>query len=112
MKGLFVLVLLLAFPAASEALEGTLQSQTGTSSVLVWKSQQAMDEGLALIRAQAAPHIIAPLLACAPKAGTRVVYTADTQGSMWSGYLWPVTIVNGPFAGCRGFVPSGNLNKK
>jgi hypothetical protein len=36
-------------------------------------------------------------------AGTRVVTTVETEGSMWSGYIIPVTIIEGDFKGCRGY---------
>ena len=113
MKWFPILVLLaVAIAAPAFALEGTLLSQTeGGTSVIVWRSGKAMEEGFSLIRAKADARIIMPLIACAPRTGTRVIYSPDTEGSMWSGYAWPVTILEGQFAGCRGFVPSSSLKK-
>jgi hypothetical protein len=87
------------------ALEGRLvPTVDSVSSVIVWRSKDAMDEGDALMRAKADAKLIVRLAACAVKRGTRAVSTVKTEGSMFSGYAIPVTIVEGQFAGCRGYV--------
>jgi hypothetical protein len=87
------------------ALEGRLVPlNSSTTSVIVWNSKDAMDEGDALMRAKADPKLIVRLAACAVKSGTRAVSTIKTEGSMFQGYAVAVTVIEGPFSGCRGFV--------
>ena len=87
------------------ALEGRLVPlNSSSSSVIVWRSKDAMDEGDALMRAKADPRLVVRLAACAVKSGTRAVSTIKTEGGMFSGYALAVTVIEGPFSGCRGFV--------
>lgn len=94
----------LALTSPALALEGRLVSLDSSSSVIAWRSKEAMDEGNALMRAKADPRLVVPLVACAVKSGTRAVSIIKTEGSMFSGYALAVTVIEGPFAGCRGFV--------
>ena len=86
------------------ALEGRLVPLDSTSTVIVWRSKDAMDEGYALMRAKADPKLIVQLAVCAVTSGTRAVSTIKTEGGMFSGYALVVTVIEGPFSGCRGFV--------
>jgi hypothetical protein len=96
------LVLIAASPAL--ALEGRLVPLDSSGVVIAWRSKDAMDEGQSLIRAKADARLAVPLIACAVKSGTRAVSTIKTEGSMFSGYALAVTVIEGQFSGCRGFV--------
>ena len=92
-----------AVPAV--ALEGKLIPVLASDRwVILWRSKAAMDEGLALLRARAEPKIVMPLASCAAPRGARAAHTGDSEGSMFSGYALRVTVVDGPAAGCRGYV--------
>jgi hypothetical protein len=95
------------------ALEGRLVPLDSSSSVLVWHSKDAMDEGHALMRANADPKVIVPLAACAVKSGTRAVSTIKTEGSMFGGYAVAVTFIEGPSRGAVGslLLRSSNTNR-
>src|SRR5262249_46452135 len=65
----------------AEAQEGMLIARSKDKPVFVWKSKAALEEGQALLRAQADPSRTLPLLACAPDHGTRVVRADESPGS-------------------------------
>lgn len=99
---LALVIVTLASPALG--LEGRLVPLDSSQSVIVWRSKDAMGEGNSLMRAKADPGLIVRLAACGVKSGTRAVSTIKTEGSMFSGYALAVTVIEGQFSGCRGFV--------
>ena len=101
-RALVISLVLIAVAVPAEALEGRLVNPSG--SVILWRSKDAMDEGNALMRANTDPRLIVRLAACAVKSGTRAVSAIKTEGSMFSGYALAVTVIDGQFSGCRGFV--------
>ena len=106
-----MLLLILAVGTArdAEAVEGVLVpfKENEKTSILVWKSGKALEDGLALMRAGADAKLITRLVSCPPAPGTRVVLGSGDPGL----YLREVIVVNGDWAGCRGVIPKENFRK-
>jgi hypothetical protein len=70
------------------------------STVFVWRDKASHDEGLSLLRSgDSNVMLLAPLLSCVAKSGTRAVTTS--VGIM----THDIAVVEGPNVGCRGNVP-------
>jgi hypothetical protein len=59
--------LLFALPASAFAGEGSLVPSGGQTLIPVWRSSGAAKEGPPLLRANADPVVVMPLLACTPE---------------------------------------------
>jgi hypothetical protein len=105
--GLMVLLGMMASPAFAE--EGVLVPfpANAKGAILVWKNAAALSEGNALIRAQAAPQLLVPLIACVPAQGTRVIRTSDNPGM----FLRGVMVLEGQWQGCRGVIAYERFKK-
>lgn len=91
--------------AGASADEGYLFDQR-SSSVIVWKSELAMKEGVVLLEAKQI-DLAAQYAACVVEQHTKVVFLPGGYESI------PVMIIDGPHRGCRGNVESGvAYNKK
>jgi hypothetical protein len=106
---LLLLILAVGTTRDAEAVEGVLVAfkENEKMSILVGKSANALNDGLALMRAGAAARLITRLVACAPAPGSRVVLGSGDPGL----YLREVIIVHGEWAGCRGVTPRENFKK-
>jgi hypothetical protein len=102
--GVAILLLLILAVGTTRDAEAVENEKT---SILVWKSANALNDGLALMRAGADARLITRLVACAPAPGSRVVLGSGDPGL----YLREVIIVNGEWAGCRGVIPRENFKK-
>jgi hypothetical protein len=100
MIGWLVLLASLTVTAPPPAANGVLIAGAPEKRILVWKSAPAMTEGRSLLRAQADPERIIPLVACVPLSGTAVLEAADEPGHGLHG----VIITQGDWVGCRGVV--------
>lgn len=87
--------------------EGHLIAQGLDDDVLVWKTPEALVEGVALVRAKAEASVIIPLIACVPLAGTRVIEAPEDLGRSMRG----VVVTSGEWAGCRGVVEQENFGR-
>ena len=97
-------------PKAPErpAVQGpALIARESQERIPVWRSADALTEGLRLLRAKADSSLIVPLLACSAAHGTRVVEGADDPGM----YLRSVIVVSGESKGCRGVVVVENFQR-
>ena len=101
-----IVLALVATTSPLLAGEGVLASD-GDAPIIVWKSQQALFEGLAMLRARATVAAIAPLVACAPTPGTRVTEAADAPGLD----MRRIVVTSGVWSGCRGIVEQGYLQR-
>ena len=86
--------------------ESHLTARGPDDDVLVWKTPQALIEGVALIRAKAEASAIIPLIACVPPSGTRVIEVPEDLGPMRG-----VVVTSGEWAGCRGVVEQENVER-
>ena len=96
--------------AHAEAQARTLVSPAGGRIVVVWKSEKARSEGLALIEkgtAKANPSLLYPLAACIVRPGDQVVVTGP--GLVTSTL---VRVTTGTEAGCSGLVANANLGQR
>ena len=87
--------------------ESRLTARGPDDDVLVWKTPQALIEGVALIRAKAEASAIIPLIACVPRTGTRVIEAPEDLGRSMRG----VVVTSGEWAGCRGVVEQENFER-
>ena len=109
MRLALALVLALLSAAHAEAQARTLVSPRGGRIIIVWKSEKARSEGLALIdkgAAKANPALLYPLAACFVRPGDQVVVTAPGLSTS------TVRVTTGTGAGCRGLVANANVSQQ
>jgi len=87
--------------------ESHLTARGPDDDVLVWKTPEALIEGVALIRAKAEASAIIPLIACVPRTGTRVIEAPEDLGRSMRG----VVVTSGEWAGCRGVVEQEDVER-
>ena len=76
------------------------------TAIIVWRTPEAMQDGIALARANAPAIEVYPLVSCIAEPGAKVVIV--DHGAWDKHYV--ISVTNGPHAGCRGAVL--NLNVK
>jgi hypothetical protein len=76
------------------------------TAIIVWRTPEAMQDGIALARANAPAIDVYPLVSCIAESGAKV--TIVDHGAWDKHYV--ISVTDGPHAGCRGAVL--NLNVK
>jgi hypothetical protein len=76
------------------------------TAIIVWRSPEAMQDGIALAKANAPAIEVYPLVSCIAESGAKVVIV---EYGPWDKH-YVVSVTDGPHAGCRGAVL--NLNVK
>jgi hypothetical protein len=76
------------------------------TAIIVWRTPEAMQDGIALARANAPAIEVYPLVSCIAESGARVVIVDHGE---WDKH-YVISVTDGPRAGCRGAVL--NLNVK
>ena len=76
------------------------------TAIIVWRTPEAMQDGIALARANAPAIEVYPLVSCIAEPGAKVVIVDHGE---WDKH-YVISVTNGPHAGCRGAVL--NLNVK
>lgn len=76
------------------------------TAIIVWRTPEAMQDGIALARANAPAIEVYPLVSCIAEPGAKVVIV--DHGAWDKHYV--ISVTDGPHAGCRGAVL--NLNVK
>lgn len=77
------------------------------TAIIVWRTPEAMQDGLALARANAPAIEVYPLVSCIAETGTKVVIV--DHGAWEKHYV--VSVTDGPHAGCRGTVLNLNVQR-
>ena len=77
------------------------------TAIIIWRSPEALDDGIALAKANASTMEVLPLVSCIVDSGSKVVIM--DQGE-WDRY-YLVTVSEGPRAGCQGAVLSLNVRR-
>lgn len=101
-----VSILSVVVEAAQSFSGGYLVPLPGGESIVVWRDQAAMVEGLTLVANnvhRSNPAVLLPLIACVVDRGTRVVVTSAPKGYV------TVVVVDGKNSGCRGLILQRNL---
>lgn len=75
------------------------------TAIIVWRSPEAMQDGIALARANAPAIEVYPLVSCIAEAGAKIVIV--DHGAWDKHYV--ISVTAGPHAGCRGTVLSLNV---
>ena len=76
------------------------------TAIIVWRTPEAMQDGIALARANAPAIEVYPLVSCIAESGAKIVIVDHGE---WDKH-YVVSVTDGPHAGCRGTVL--NLNVK
>jgi len=76
------------------------------TAIIVWRTPEAMQDGIALARANAPAIEVYPLVSCIAEPGAKVVIVDHGE---WDKH-YVISVTDGPRAGCRGAVL--NLNVK
>jgi hypothetical protein len=76
------------------------------TAIIVWRTPEAMQDGIALARANAPAIEVYPLVSCIAESGAKV--TIVDHGEWDKHYV--ISVTDGPHVGCRGAVL--NLNVK
>ena len=76
------------------------------TAIIVWRTPEAMQDGIALARANAPAIEVYPLVSCIAEPGAKIVIVDHGE---WDKH-YVVSVTDGPHAGCRGTVL--NLNVK
>jgi hypothetical protein len=76
------------------------------TAIIVWRTPEAMQDGIVLARANAPAIEVYPLVSCIAESGATVVIVDHGE---WDKH-YVISVTNGPHAGCRGAVL--NLNVK
>lgn len=77
------------------------------TAIIIWRSPEALDDGIALAKANASTMEVLPLVSCIVDSGSKAVIM--DQGE-WDRY-YLVTVSEGPRAGCQGAVLSLNVRR-
>jgi hypothetical protein len=76
------------------------------TAIIVWRTPEAMQDGIALARANAPAIEVYPLVSCIAEPGAKVMIVDHGE---WDKH-YVISVTDGPHAGCRGAVL--NLNVK
>lgn len=98
-----------AFSSFAAAKDFRLKALPGSETILVWKSKDAHKEAMSLIAAgvhKTKPELVARLLACTAKPGTKVII--KDMGLV----THDIMVVEGRSAGCRGNIPAEELSSR
>lgn len=77
------------------------------TAIIVWRTPEAMQDGIALARANAPAIEVFPLVSCVAESGAKVVIV--DYGEWDKHYI--VSVTDGPHAGCRGTVLNLNVRR-
>lgn len=77
------------------------------TKIIVWRTPEAMQDGLALAKANAPAIEVYPLVSCIAESGAKVVIVDHGE---WDKH-YVVSVTEGPHAGCRGTVLNLNVRR-
>ena len=77
------------------------------TAIIVWRTPEAMQDGIALARANAPAIEVFPLVSCIAESGAKVVIVDYGE---WDKHF-VVSVTDGPHAGCRGTVLNLNVRR-
>lgn len=77
------------------------------TAIIVWRSPEAMQDGIALARANAPAIEVYPLVSCIAETGAKVVIVDHGE---WDKH-YVISVTDGPHAGCRGTVLNLNVRR-
>jgi len=77
------------------------------TAIIVWRTPEAMQDGIALARANAPAIEVFPLVSCVAESGAKVVIV---DSGAWDKH-YVVSVTEGPHAGCRGTVLNLNVRR-
>ena len=77
------------------------------TAIIVWRTPEAMQDGIALARANAPAIEVYPLVSCIAEAGTKIVIVDHGE---WDKH-YVINVTDGPHAGCRGTVLNLNVRR-
>ncbi|HTY78199.1 MAG TPA: hypothetical protein VMI34_10310 [Candidatus Bathyarchaeia archaeon] len=90
-----------------EGSPATLVPFGAMTKIIVWRSPEAMQDGIALARSNAPAIEVYPLVSCVTDPGSRVVIV---DAGDWD-RLYIVRVTDGPHAGCGGAVLNVNVRR-
>ena len=97
--------------AAAERIEvgsaATLVPFGNMTKIIVWRTPEAMQDGIALARANAPAIEVYPLVACVTEPGASIVIVDSGE---WDRH-YVVRVTDGPHAGCGGTVLNLNVRR-
>jgi hypothetical protein len=77
------------------------------TAIIVWRTPEAMQDGIALARANAPAIEVYPLVSCIAETGAKVVIVDHGE---WDKH-YMISVTDGPHAGCRGAVLNLNVRR-
>jgi hypothetical protein len=77
------------------------------TKIIVWRTPEAMQDGIALARANAPAIEVYPLVSCVVEPGAKVVIVDSGE---WDKH-YVVQVTDGPLAGCGGAVLNVNVRR-
>ncbi len=77
------------------------------TAIIVWRTPEAMQDGIALARANAPAIEVYPLVSCIAETGAKIVIV--DHGAWDKHYV--ISVTDGPHAGCRGTVLNLNVRR-
>ena len=77
------------------------------TAIIVWRTPEAMQDGIALARANAPAIEVFPLVSCIAESGAKVVIVDYGE---WDKH-YVISVTDGPHAGCRGTVLNLNVRR-
>lgn len=77
------------------------------TAIIIWRTPEAMQDGLALAKANAPAIEVYPLISCIAESGAKIVIVDYGE---WDKH-YVVSVTDGPRAGCRGTVLNLNVRR-
>ena len=77
------------------------------TAIIVWRTPEAMQDGIALAKANAPAIEVFPLVSCVAESGAKVVIVDSGD---WDKH-YVVSVTDGPHTGCRGTVFNLNVQR-
>lgn len=77
------------------------------TAIIVWRTPEAMQDGIALARANAPAIEVFPLVSCIAETGAKVVIVDHGE---WDKH-YVISVTAGPHTGCRGTVLNLNVQR-
>jgi hypothetical protein len=77
------------------------------TAIIVWRTPEAMQDGIALARANAPAIEVYPLVSCIAETGAKIVIVDHGE---WDKH-YVISVTDGPHAGCRGTVLNLNVRR-
>ena len=90
-----------------EGSPATLVPFGAMTKIIVWRTPEAMQDGIALARSNAPAIEVYPLVSCVTEPGSRIVIV---DAGDWD-RLYIVRVTDGPHAGCGGAVLNVNVRR-